>query len=364
MATPYSLSQAAADSQIGGTNLPQDVKDAILEALDQLAADQDIDVVDNWRPGDPIPQGTDILIVKPDQTGQTLSADFDVASATAPHPVVAIPGGIPITIVESTHDMTVTVQGSTPGVVQLGSGDDFLAVRPDAQGDRTIFGGDGSDTIFGGNGNDTISGGAGDDSIVSGSGDDHLVIADGSDTVDAGIGFDLAEVMGSIKDAAWQGGELNVTTFSGGHAAIAGAEYVQFEDGVIIVADTPDLGVVARMYDTLLDRQGDAGGVKYWTDVFETGHASLHDIAQAFLDSAEYRGAHEDLSNAQFVDSLYEALFGRHPDAEGHAYWTGLLDGGQASRADIVVSFASSAEGEDMTAKTIHIVSDDDHHQA
>lgn len=327
MATPYDTSVGDAEAAIGGSDLPQGVKDAILNVLNGFSDGEAVNIVDNWQPGDNIPEGVDMLFVKGDATQ------------------IALPEGVPIVIFETTQNTQVTLEGTVPTIVQLGSGDDTLIVDPSSTS------------------NHTIHGGAGDDSIVSGAGDDKFFIGDGSDTVDGGAGFDLGVVQGSFDDtgASWDGRELSITNLAGETSVISNVEYIQFDDGAIIAAETADLGVVARMYETLLDRYGDFDGIKYWFDVYENGNVSLHDMAQAFLGSEEFSSNHGSETNADFVDNLYEQLFGRAPDSAGAAYWTGLLDDGSADRADIAVAFASSAEGEHVTDRTIHVFDEDDH---
>lgn len=326
MATPYDTSFSDAEAAIGGSDLPQGVKDAILNVLNDIPPGESVNFVDNWQPGDNIPEGVDVLFVKGDATE------------------VAIPDGVPVVIFETDQNVQVTLEGTVPTVVQLGAGDDTLIVDPSSTNDITVHGG------------------AGDDSIVSAAGDDTFFFGDGSDTVEAGAGFDLGVIQASFNDVgiSWQGNQLSITTLDGATSVISNLEYVQFDDGAIIAAETADLGVVARMYETLLDRYGDFEGVKFWFDIYESGDASLHDIAQEFLDSEEFTSNHGSETNSEFVDNLYEQLFGREPDAAGAAYWTGLLDDGSAGRADIVVALAQSAEGEQSTERTIHVIDDDD----
>ncbi|CAH1651384.1 DUF4214 domain-containing protein [Chelatococcus asaccharovorans] len=326
MATPYDTSVSDAEAAIGGSDLPQGVKDAILNVLSEIPPGEDVSIVDFWQPGDNIPDGVDVLFVKGDATQ------------------VAIPDGVPIVIFETDQNTQVTLEGTVPTVVQLGAGDDTLIVDPSSQNDHTVHGG------------------AGDDSIVSAAGDDTIYFGDGSDTVDGGAGFDLGVIQTSFDTAgiSWEGNQLSITNLAGETSVISDVEYVQFDDGAIIAAETADLGVVARMYETLLDRYGDFEGVKFWFDIYESGDASLHDIAQEFLNSEEFTSSHGSETNAEFVDNLYEQLFGREPDAAGAAYWTNLLDDGAADRADIVVAFAQSAEGEQSTERTIHVIDEDD----
>jgi hypothetical protein len=66
-------------------------------------------------------------------------------------------------------------------------------------------------------------------------------------------------------------------------------------------------------------------------------------VAASSLTSAEYQSSHGAMTNAQFVDSLFQSFLGRPADPAGGAFWTGLLDNG-TSRADVVAGINASQE--------------------
>ncbi|AWN39935.1 hypothetical protein DK389_04490 [Methylobacterium durans] len=101
-------------------------------------------------------------------------------------------------------------------------------------------------------------------------------------------------------------------------------------------------GEVYALYDAVLHRPSDVGGQQYWTGVHSAG-LSLHDIAQAFLDSSEGQSHLGSGDNLSFVQALYQTALDRAGDTGGVQYWTSSLDQG-LSRADAIVSFAFSAE--------------------
>ncbi|MER2267592.1 DUF4214 domain-containing protein [Methylobacterium oxalidis] len=105
---------------------------------------------------------------------------------------------------------------------------------------------------------------------------------------------------------------------------------------------------VARLYYTMLARAPDAGGLQFWTDHLDHG-GSLSTLAQGFLSSAENVAKYGAMSNRDYVDALYVNAFGRHAEADGHAFWTAQLDA-HTSRADLAVQLSDSLE-----AQTVHL---------
>ena len=99
-----------------------------------------------------------------------------------------------------------------------------------------------------------------------------------------------------------------------------------------------------RLYEATLGRTPESEGLLGWADLLSTGTLDLTDVAIGFVDSAEFQkiyGAH--ISNAAFVDLLYQNVLGRPGDDAGAAAWQAVLDGG-GSRAEVVLGFTQSAE--------------------
>jgi|GEM_PF-3570710 len=81
--------------------------------------------------------------------------------------------------------------------------------------------------------------------------------------------------------------------------------------------------VVSNLYRQVLGRDGDPGGIGYWTGRILHGMLQ-RDVAIAFYGSPEqyarWGGTATDAS--AYVGRLYSALLGREPDADGLAYWS------------------------------------------
>lgn len=106
--------------------------------------------------------------------------------------------------------------------------------------------------------------------------------------------------------------------------------------------------VVAFLYEAGLDRNGeiDQAGLDFWIGALE-GTFTMEDIAAAFLRSDEFEAAFGDpgtLSDRALVERFYLNVLDRDGEAEGVDFWTGLLEDGAISRPSVLIAFAQSAE--------------------
>ena len=85
--------------------------------------------------------------------------------------------------------------------------------------------------------------------------------------------------------------------------------------------------------------------MKYWTEKYTSGENSLQAVAQSFLISEEFIERYgENVTNAQYVETLYVNVLGRGYDQDGYNYWLGSLNGGTESRNELLLGFSESAE--------------------
>lgn len=110
---------------------------------------------------------------------------------------------------------------------------------------------------------------------------------------------------------------------------------------------------IARYYLALFDRSPDVDGLNYW--VQQAKHqVSLSAIAGNFIASSEFKMLHGDtsqLNTDQFVTLVYQQLLHRTPENGGLEYWKGVMAAG-ATQSDILSTIALSAEaiGDSMVA--------------
>jgi hypothetical protein len=96
------------------------------------------------------------------------------------------------------------------------------------------------------------------------------------------------------------------------------------------LAGGTDAAWITDLYDELLLRVPEPGGVEYW--VGQVAAKGRHTVALAFYQSLE--------SRLTRVDGLYDQLLGRLADAGGRAHWAGVLQDGQDVR---LASFLASS---------------------
>ncbi len=133
--------------------------------------------------------------------------------------------------------------------------------------------------------------------------------------------------------------------FNGGSDASPGV-YDQ-----IMFIETGADATLARLYTAAFGRAPDLPGLEYWQHLQDTGAQSTDNIAVAFVDSQEFQARFgANTTDVQFLTALYQNVLGRAPDAGGLAYWEGSLsqltatDGSPMARALVLLDFANSQE--------------------
>ena len=111
---------------------------------------------------------------------------------------------------------------------------------------------------------------------------------------------------------------------------------------------------VVRLYFAAFGRSPDAAGLAYWVAAVHAG-ATLPQIAAVFAAAPEFRALHGAVNDAVFLDILYQQAFQRQPDPAGKAYFIDRLAHG-ASRGEVIVAFATSAELNAGLGATIKVI--------
>lgn len=250
-------------------------------------------------------------------------------------------------------------------VLVTGNGNDTINITDGVS--TYVASGDGNDTITLGAGNDIVDGGIGADVINTGAGNDTIVAGLG-DTIDGGTGFDVVTVEDITDYRVFIEAVQDGTEGNNYHRAVVlqsqdgtsdidltNVQLIEGADGNnIAIAATDDEGTVLRLYNTLLDRSADASGAQYWTNEVTNTGTSLSSIAQGFINSEEFQ-SNGELTNQQFVETLYQNALGREADEGGLAFWTAQLDAGQ-TQGDVALGIVGSyeAEGNDPSVLIIH----------
>lgn len=248
-------------------------------------------------------------------------------------------GGGTDTVIFSHSYASYQVQRSGDTVTVVGDGTDILSGIETLQfSDRVISAADIASLLLqtGTAGNDVLQNAAAAEQIDGGAGLDTLVyggVRSGFTVVATGSGFNVQDKASGVVDQL-----VNVERLQFGDVSVA-----------LDVDGTP--GEVYRLYEAAFNRMPDAGGVGYWIRSMDMG-SSLSNVALAFSQSAEYTQVYGNLDNAAFVKQLYVNALDRQFDAGGLQYWTDVLAHG-ASRGDVMVGFSESVENQAKLAGVI-----------
>lgn len=223
----------------------------------------------------------------------------------------------------------------------------------------------GDDTLWAGAGDDNVSGGLGNDTLYGEGGNDRLVGGDGNNTLNGGEGTDYALYAG-IRNTLniHNNGDGTYTVDRGTLQDILNSvEYISFDDGSMSVPYAVEVRdnqeEFSRFYNALFGRNPDEPGLAYWandlvaTELGGRGN-TIQGAAQAFTESPEFQNLYgANVSNADFVNLLYQNILHRVADQPGYNYWLPEINA-SGDRGGMIVSFANSTEYIGETAPAIN----------
>jgi hypothetical protein len=184
---------------------------------------------------------------------------------------------------------------------------------------------------------------------------DLLAGAAKGDLIDGDAGIDTVLYAGNRADYTVT--NLSGSYFVQAKGAAAGdmlvhVERLLFADGALALDVNGNAGQAYRLYEAAFNRTPDSVGVGFWTTMLDRG-VSLETIADAFVNSAEFvQLTGLAPTNAEFVDLLYQNVLHRAGEPGGVAFWNHVLDGGY-SRAGVLAYFSESPENQAQVASLI-----------
>ena len=105
---------------------------------------------------------------------------------------------------------------------------------------------------------------------------------------------------------------------------------------------------VTRLYKECLGRTPDAKGLANWTEALRNQTKTGRQVAYGIVFSSEFKN--KNLSDSDYVKTLYRAFFGREADAKGLQNWVNKLAAG-ATRESVFNGFVGSQEFLKLCAK-------------
>lgn len=192
----------------------------------------------------------------------------------------------------------------------------------------------GNDSFSGGASNDVIDGGAGlDTAIYSGNRANFTIATSGTDYIVTDItGVNGTDTLTNVERLIFTDTKISL-------------DYTGNSNAGFDLAGLANAGQVYRLYQAAFNRTPDIGGITYWVGQADS-NTPLTTIASGFTGSVEFNNTYGNLTNHQFVDQLYQNVLHRAGDAGGVTYWYSQIDSYTQTREQILVGFAESNENQ------------------
>ncbi len=197
---------------------------------------------------------------------------------------------------------------------------------------------------------------SGNDQYVGSNGNDHFYAWPGNDTYSGNAGIDTVHYAALKSDFAVSSvGTVATVKGLGKSDTLFSIERVNFqEDGTTLALDVQagqNAGSAYRLYKAAFDRKADATGLKLWTEKLDQG-VSMAEVAMGFVNSNEFKAANPNTDSASLINSYYQHVLHRAPDATGLQYWSNQMANG-AGANDVLVAFSESNENISSTASEL-----------
>jgi len=100
---------------------------------------------------------------------------------------------------------------------------------------------------------------------------------------------------------------------------------------------------LVRLYHAVFDRESDLEGLGFWASNLAQGNITFADVADEFMASDEFIAKYGDASDEDFVNLLYENVLHRKADDGGLEFWLEVLENGNLRR-HVLLEFSDSDE--------------------
>ncbi len=104
---------------------------------------------------------------------------------------------------------------------------------------------------------------------------------------------------------------------------------------------------VQDIYIAYYGRPADPDGEAYWRTQLEQADGNLDAVIDAFGTSPEFTDRFGDLGTSELINAIYQRLFNRDADASGLEFYSDLLDSNQRSLGTIALDILNGTSGED-----------------
>ncbi len=186
---------------------------------------------------------------------------------------------------------------------------------------------------------------------------DKLSGSAGNDQLDGAGGVDTVVVQGKRANfflaTSATGYTLSDQSGAEGMDSLLNVERIAFADATLALDIAGNGGQSYRLYQAAFNRVPDSGGLGFWIHHMDTG-MPLETVASYFVSSQEFIDLYgRNLSNAAFIDKLYQNVLHRAGDAGGVEFWNNYMDKLGGSQASVLAYFGESPENVAALAVTI-----------
>ena len=191
-------------------------------------------------------------------------------------------------------------------------------------------------------------GGSGDDILTGDANSNHFTGGVGNDTIDGGGGADTAVYSGNRSNYTLTKTSTGWTVQSAvdGNDTLTSIERFKFADTAVVVDIAGTAGQAYRIYQAAFNRTPDSVGLGYWINYLDNGN-SLNQAAAGFANSAEFKALYgANPTNAEVVARMYDNVLHRPGEAGGGNFWVNELNTKTRTVAEVLAGFSESAENQ------------------
>ncbi|HLJ92667.1 MAG TPA: DUF4214 domain-containing protein [Gemmataceae bacterium] len=111
--------------------------------------------------------------------------------------------------------------------------------------------------------------------------------------------------------------------------------------------------IVKNLYQLVLHRDPDNGGMTTWVDFLGNG-GTAENLEAMLLGSDEFFAAHNNDLNAGFLPALYQIALHRPIDAAGAQDWSQALQSGKLTRSAVAAAVLASVESDQLEVQMLY----------
>ena len=113
---------------------------------------------------------------------------------------------------------------------------------------------------------------------------------------------------------------------------------------------------IYRLYNAAFGRFPDAEGLRYWIEKNTSGIDTYRKTADSFILSDEFITLYnKNSTDRNYVKSLYKNVLDRLPDDQGFTYWLNQIEKGYENRSDLLMGFSESSENKAIFSQETNI---------